>query len=660
VKQLNKAGFISFFVIAFCCHSIHAQVVTEDWLKSEYTILLAGYITWPDEEKIDTFDIGVFASPAIFTQISLKSQTQTLKDKPIRVSYFKRSRDIAPVDVLYVDEKKNKSLKKIFNRFEGEPILIVSDSAKVNSYSMLNLLGMNIAGEKPFQINKINIDQAGLMISPKILLIGGDEDDLRDIYRELEDEGNRMRAELDTVIDELDQKKVELESSERKLVLRSEEVQQLVREIEFQTEELTTLSDSVDLKQLDLIEKVQLLAAQEGRIKERESEIELLNRNIAEKEKAIEDRGRVIQKQLDDLVIQTAMMNEQEKILRNQRIQIERQAMVILLFIILSVLILGMGFVSYRAYRIKKRANRILKEKNQVIQEQKSDIENQKEEIMAQRDELQEFNIKIEKQKEKITDSIYYALTIQQAMLPSIEELKKLFESFIIYLPKDIVSGDFYWFASKGLKRTGERNYYFAVVDCTGHGVPGGFLSMIGARALESIVNEHKVDQTDEILELMDKRIRKALNQRKSENEDGMDVCLCKITKQGKDSADPSIYLSFSGAKRSLFLMRKGQKIDVIKGDRRGIGGRYFNPHPFSKIELALKSGDRIYLTSDGLMDQHSPEREKFSTRRFIECLNRSGSLSMSEQQTMLEEELFGFMKHENQRDDITIMGINL
>jgi serine phosphatase RsbU (regulator of sigma subunit) len=323
-------------------------------------------------------------------------------------------------------------------------------------------------------------------------------------------------------------------------------------------------------------------------------------------------------------------MQEQQRILGNQKIQIERQKMVLYFFLILSLLILGMGFLIYRAYRIKKNANRILSEKNRVI----------------------------ELQNENITASIYYALTIQQAILPDIDEIEKHFESFIIYLPKDIVSGDFYWFTQRGRKRSGEQSSFLAVVDCTGHGVPGGFLSMIGARMLDAIVNEQKVDQTDEILELMDQRIRKALNQNKSDNEDGMDVCLCKITQQ--DNEDSNVYVSFSGARRTLFLMRQGREVEMIRGDRRTIGGRRFIPSPFSKNELALKRGDRIYLTSDGLMDQHSPDREKFGTKRFLAFLNEHASLGMAEQQTKLEEQMMGFMKHQKQRDDITIMGIKL
>ncbi len=638
-------------------------MVTEDWLKSEYTVLLSGYISWPDEAEKDTFHVGVLSSGGIYTQLSLKSQFQTLKNRPFRVSNYRKLKQLrsAPsLDILYVGEEKNRSLRRIYSLYEEKPVLLITDSAKNTQYTMLNLLGMNLAGDKPFWINKTLIDRAGLKVSPKILLIGGNEEDLRDIYRELEAEGDRMRSALDTLNLELARKQKKLAESQQRIESQSIEVQNLVQEIDRQTAQLTTLSDSVDLKQMDLVEKVRLLGAQEERIKLRESEIEGLNRQVTEKEQEIAERSKMIRKQLENIEKQSDMIEEQGKILDNQKIQIERQKMVLWFFLILSGLILGTGFFIFRAYRIKKRANRILKEKNQVIEEQNQNILNQKEEIETQRDRLQKVNVRIERQNENITASIYYALTIQQAMLPDTDEMNRLYESFIIYLPKDIVSGDFYWFARRGRNKSGERSCYYAVVDCTGHGVPGGFLSMIGARILDAIVNEQKITQTDEILELMDKRVRQALNQNKSDNEDGMDVCLCKFTSQDGEDKDQNVYLSFSGARRPLFLLRRGKEIEMVRGDRRTIGGKHFNPNPFTKYELSLKRGDRLYLTSDGLMDQHSPEREKFGRVRFMSLMNEHADLDLHSQQDKLEEEIFRFMRKEKQRDDITILGINL
>ena len=615
------------------------QAVTVDWLKSEYTVLLAGYFRWPAEAEIDTFRIGVLASESVYTQLSLKSEIQQLKDKPFRVVYFNRPGDLRPVDVLYVGQRRNKSVRKIYNRLTGKPVLLVTDSCMDYASTMVNLLGMNLAGSKPFQINKNNIDKAGLEVSSKILLVGGSEDDLRDIYHELELEGDRMHEELDSLSTQLESKQRELVESEAELARSSREVDALVREIEVQTGQLTLLSDSIDLKQLNLTEKIRLLASQEEKVRGREKEINALNEQIAGKEKEIEARSRTIEEQVDEIEIQSARMKEQQRILDNQKIQIERQKMVLWFFLILSVLILGLGFVSFRAYRIKIRANRILREKNRVIEDQKTSIQ---------------------KQNEKITDSIFYALTIQQAILPGPDELKKLFDSFVLYLPKDIVSGDFYWFSMRGRSKSGGRSYYVAVVDCTGHGVPGGFLSMIGARTLDSIVNEQKTEQTDEILELMDKRIRQALNQQKSDNDDGMDVCLCRLSYPAEDSQNGEVYMSFSGARRSLFMIRNGHEAEILTGDRRTVGGKFFNPTPFSKSEVVLSRGDQIYLSSDGLMDQHSPSREKFGTKRFIKFLNDHRRIGMVEQQEQLEEEIYRFMHPEIQRDDITIMGIKL
>jgi serine phosphatase RsbU (regulator of sigma subunit) len=139
-----------------------------------------------------------------------------------------------------------------------------------------------------------------------------------------------------------------------------------------------------------------------------------------------------------------------------------------------------------------------------------------------------------------------------------------------------------------------------------------------------------------------------------------MDVCLCRLTYPAEEAGEDRIYLSFSGARRSLFIVREGQDAEVISGVRRTVGGKYFNPTPFLKNELSLHRGDRIYLTSDGLMDQHSPSREKFGTPRFIRFLNRSRTLGIQEQRAELEQAIYRFMNPELQRDDITIMGLKL
>ena len=649
--------FVSTSVLVFNSFS---QKVHEPRLKSEFIVLLTSYVTWPSETDLDTFRIGVLGADKVYSMLGMKTDLDTLKNIPVSVEHFRRSRDVRPVQVLFLGNDKQAALKKVFKRFRDEPVLIISDSAMNYDYTMLNLLSVGMAG-KPFEINKANIDNTGLSLSNKILYVGGREDDLRFLVQESERLQGDLTGNLDSLQNVLAYRQEELAKTSMKLENRTAEISYLNEAVDQQTEQLMNLSNDVDLKQMDLEEKIQLLGSQEARIQEKEREIIDLNDSISKKEKIYAAQNRFLDERYKISAKQQLQIKEQEDKIIYQNQLIEQKNLLLFFFLILSLLIITMIFFIYRAYRVKKRANRIYREKNSIIQDQNKAISGQKEEIEAQRDQLQDINWKIERQNENIRASISYGLTIQQAILPDLKEIERMFESFVLYYPKDIVSGDFYWFSNLGRNRAGDETIFIAAIDCTGHGVPGAFLSMIGSRMLSAIVNESKVRETDTILELMDKRLRHALNQPKSENDDGMDICLCKITRKNvqKQKGQP-VYLSFSGAKRSLFLKRESRDVEIIKGDRRTTGGGHFNPNPFSKHELSLQKADRIYLTTDGLMDQHSPSREKFRSKRFVEFLNRYGNLPMNEQQSMLEEELHAYRSNENQTDDITVLGLKL
>jgi len=650
------------FFITLCSYS---QKVPEAWLKSEFILVLSSYISWPNEAELDTFRIGTLGADKVYSMLGMKTVLDSLKNKPVSVERYRRSRDVRPVQVLFVGDERPTVLKKVFKRFKDEPVLIITDSAMNYNYTMLNLLSKGMAG-KPFEINKANIENAGLSLSYEILYFGGREDDLRLVVKESFRMRDELAGNLDSLQNELTARQEELAETSLKLENRTTEIGHLNQAVDQQTEQLMNLSNDVDLKQMDMEEKIRLLGSQEARIQEKEQEIIELNDSISKKVKMYAAQNRYLDeryklKAKQDLLIeeQELLIEEQEDSISFQSELIEQKNLLLVFFLILSLLIITMIFFIYRAYRVKKRANRIYREKNSIIQDQNKAITGQKEEIEAQRDQLQDINRKIERQNENIRASISYGLTIQQAILPDLKEIERMFESFVLYYPKDIVSGDFYWFSNLGRNRAGDETIFIAAIDCTGHGVPGAFLSMIGSRMLSAIVNESKVRETDTILELMDKRLRHALNQPKSENEDGMDICLCKIIrKYERKQKDPPIYLSFSGAKRSLFLKRGDDEVEIVKGDRRTTGGSHFNPNPFSKHELLLKKGDRIYLTTDGLMDQHSPSREKFRTKRFVEFLNQNGNLPMNEQLARLEEELQAYRSNENQTDDITVMGL--
>jgi serine phosphatase RsbU (regulator of sigma subunit) len=272
--------------------------------------------------------------------------------------------------------------------------------------------------------------------------------------------------------------------------------------------------------------------------------------------------------------------------------------------------------------------------------------------IRSQRDML-------DLQNKNITASIRYAMTIQQAMLPDENALKKLFDSFIVYMPKDIVSGDFYWFSGFSEKKAEKNNQFIAVVDCTGHGVPGAFMSMIGNRLLNEIVNERQVNDPKEILELLDKEIRIALRQEQTDNNDGMDLMLCRFEKNKNNAFN----ITFSGAKRTLYVVRKeNNELVCLKGERKSIGGigEKKENFEFTNQTLTLNQGDHIYMLTDGIIDQNGPDRKRFGSNKLEELITSMENKPMDQQKDLFARTLADFMKNEVQRDDITILGLEV
>ncbi len=248
----------------------------------------------------------------------------------------------------------------------------------------------------------------------------------------------------------------------------------------------------------------------------------------------------------------------------------------------------------------------------------------------------------------QITDSINYAKRIQDAILPNIDTLKsKLTELFIIFKPKDIVSGDFYWSREK------DGYIYIAAVDCTGHGVPGSLMSMIGSNSLNGVINEDGAIDVDLVLSKLNVRVKRALGQNKegSESQDGMDLAICRIDKKNKK-------VDYAGANREIYYYSKGEFLS-IKADKYPIGGnQYESDLIFTKHTIEYNEGDAFYIFSDGFPDQFGGDNDKkFTNRRLREVLHEVYDKSMDDQEKLLDEAFLAWQADTEQTDDVLMIG---
>ena len=316
------------------------------------------------------------------------------------------------------------------------------------------------------------------------------------------------------------------------------------------------------------------------------------------------------------------MESDKQVVLRNS--ELKQQKIIIYSIIVVLILVLGFAIYSYRSFTQKRKMNK----------------------------ELDFQNKSIEQKNREITDSIGYAKRIQNAMLPTPETIKQaLPDSFILFKPKDIVSGDFYFFLNN------KEKIYFGAADCTGHGVPGAFMSLIGYEKLHDA--SHTTSHTGEILSTVNKGIRKSLRQTsdKDSSRDGMDIALCCIEKQSNGTK-----VSYSGANRPLWIIRKGQtEIEEFKPTKKAIGGFTEEEQSFDVYQTEVKEGDTLYMFSDGYSDQFGGDKgKKLTTKRFKDLLLEIKHLAMDEQLKRLENFIESWRRNEEQVDDILVIGIRV
>ena len=285
------------------------------------------------------------------------------------------------------------------------------------------------------------------------------------------------------------------------------------------------------------------------------------------------------------------------------------------------------------------------------VKERTAQVVAQKEEIEAQRDELEKHRDQLAEQQKHIMDSINYAKRLQNAILPTHDYIKDLFpDYFIVFHPKDVVSGDFYWFNLLNGKR------YFSAIDCTGHGVPGAIVSMVGHNWLDYAVKDLKLERPVDILEALNVGVTSTFKETDEDGavKDGMDIALCCVDYN-------TMKLEFAGAYNPALIVRNGELIQ-LKGDKCPIGA--FSRRAtvgYTHQEIDIQKGDMVYVFSDGYADQFGgDDGRKFLIANFKKLLIEVHALPAEQQKERLDQTIFDWMKYESQIDDILVVGIRI
>lgn len=290
------------------------------------------------------------------------------------------------------------------------------------------------------------------------------------------------------------------------------------------------------------------------------------------------------------------------------------------------------------AYELKSDKVKLIRE----LEQANSSLE---EKVEVRTKELAEVN-------KRLMDSIKYAMTIQSAMLTSPETIKEAFTDFaLIFRPLDVVSGDFYWYAE--IENESSSTAFLACVDCTGHGVAGALMSMIGESLLNQIVYEHDITDPAEILENLNIGVKEILGQADGGGHHGMDASIIAVDREAKE-------VHFSGARQNLLYSNNG-KITTLKGERVSIGG-FEKERDYVKHSVPYVEGETsFYLATDGIQDQFGgPDNKKFSASRVAGCIEENLEKSLEEQKIALEKTLDDWIGQEKQTDDIMVIGIKI
>lgn len=589
-------------------------------MKAAFIYNFPKYINWPNEENFKEFSIGILGKKNIKLQLELEriSASRLINNLPIKIKVFNSIEEIIPTQMLYANGADGFDQEKIFNKITGKEILLVAENLEDFNLSMINFIEQN--GKQVISINQKSVEGENIKISPKLISLSIlNEKEWNDVYSKFNDL---------------------LKTDKKKIEVTKKDIENAVLTNEIQKKENEELLKNVQAKIQALVKQESEIGKQSKNLTLQELEIENQSQKLVQQELEIQKQTEKIESQLiyvnqqkEDILKQNIEIEDQKNTLKIQLSQIEAQKVMLYQFVGVLVLFLLLVFFIYRSYRQKKKANSDILEQKLLVDEKNKIVE--------------------EKNKE-ITDSINYAKRIQQAKLPKRDEIYSSFpQSFILFKPKDIVSGDFYFYHKN------ENSAIIAAVDCTGHGVPGAFMSIIGSEKLDDAVSS--TTDTSEILKLLNKGIKTSLRQ--SENiestRDGMDIALCCME---LPTAEGKVGLKFAGANRPIWIVRKEKnEIEEIRATKKAIGGFTDYNQNFNTHELQLEGGDTFYIFSDGYADTFGGKKDKkLTTRKFKHMLLEIQHKTMYEQEQHLNNFIENWKGETEQIDDILVIGVRV
>jgi serine phosphatase RsbU (regulator of sigma subunit) len=624
-------------------------------------------LKWNFTKQPDSFRITLLgANDDMFYELIKLSKLKKISNLSVSVKNILDIDDIKEPfpHILYVCQSYNYKIKEIYHKILASNCLLITNNCNTYQFVMINLT--NESQKQDFEVNRITIFGQKIDISPKLLILGGHEIDILELYNKLETELDSADLSLNHQRNLLDEQESELDSKKREINERKKDVILLQFQIQKQKESLGKLTSEISVQEKILNQKLELLNNQKSAILKQEREIDIQRKSISNQKEILNVQLKDINNNKETIERQTQSLNKQTKTIKNQKntIQISILIIVVFAFLIFAVL---------RVYRNKQKINKQLVEKNNEIQFQKEQIEKQSEilnrtnanlqnsqkEIKQQTVMLRKMNrdltvqtFSLQEKNKQINAGLRYAQTIQNAILPALTMKRKDFEYFVIYKPREIVSGDFFWFSE--ISESGKNFILASVIDCTGHGVPGAFMAMIGNRILNETIIEKKIYEPENILETMHAAVKMTLKQGKSDNTDGMDLGIIRAEKKKKHTK-----LIFSGAKQSFYILReKTGEVLRIRGDIKAIGGLYYDHIRFTSKSFILEKNDIVYLLSDGIIDQNSSEKKKFGTPKFMALIKELHNQPFENQKNYIENYLENFSQGQEQRDDITLMAI--